>query len=218
MKVRKKNTNGAADFKNDKGLWVKTYSPNEYELCQTRSYTLWCGVTSRCLVGGSAQVDSPGYIGCLNLFDDFQVFAEWCQEQHGLMTKDTEGNFWQLDKDLLSGTDKRYSQDTCLFVPKYINALIVDSAGNRGKYPIGSSLYRNGKFRSYIGKPEKHLGYFDTAHNAHRAWQLAKIEALKDAMSDSSIQDHYKLLEALSKKIEIIQEDFDNFLVTGSDQ
>lgn len=215
MKLRKKNTNGVPDFKNNKGLWVKTFSPNEFEVHQTRSYTLWCGVTCRCLVGGSAQTDSPKYIGCLNLFMDFQQFATWCQSQYGLMNRDEYGNFWQLDKDLLSGTDKRYSPETCLFVPKYINNMITDSAGNRGKYPIGASLYRNGKFRSYIGNPERHLGYFDTPEDAHRAWQLAKISTLKNALCDESIGLHIDLLSALNKKIENIQEDYNNFLITG---
>lgn len=213
---KRQSKNGTPDFKNSEGLWVKTHCPFPNELHQTRSYSLWCSLTKRCIIGGYQQTHQPTYVGCCNYFSDFQEFAEWCQSQFGLMNKDEDGNFWQIDKDLLSAGNKVYSKDTCMFIPKYINTMFTDSFKQRGEYPVGVSLYRNGRFRSYIGKPEKHLGYFKTAEEAHRAWQLAKIASIDDVIRDPSIQGHIKLIAALEDYKDKIQEDFDNFLITES--
>lgn len=55
---------------------------------------------------------------------DFEKFYDWCLDNY------VEG--WQIDKDLLSGDEKIYSPDTCLFVPPEVNAFYREPYNKRG--------------------------------------------------------------------------------------
>lgn len=84
----------------------------------------------------------------------FSTFRQWMAQQ------DWEGK--QLDKDIILPDNKVYSPETCVFVSRNINNLLLDSGKSRGKYKQGVYL-DHGKFRASCwngaGK-NKHLGYF----------------------------------------------------------
>jgi len=70
------------------------------------------------------QEHRPTYKGCRvsgNL-KNYNYFVEWCRCQKGF---NTEG--WVLDKDILSGKDKIYSEDTCVFIPMCVNSFLTFS-------------------------------------------------------------------------------------------
>ncbi len=70
------------------------------------------------------QEHRPTYKGCtvsVNL-KNYNYFVEWCRRQKGF---NTEG--WVLDKDILSGKYKIYSEDTCVFIPMCVNSFLTFS-------------------------------------------------------------------------------------------
>ena len=78
----------------------------------TKEYKLWRGVLERCY-SKSYHKRRPSYIGCSvsEYFKNYTYFAEWC--------------------------NKHYSKETCCFVPKEINSLLVSARQRRGKLPVG---------------------------------------------------------------------------------
>ena len=126
---------------------------------------------------------------------------------------------WQLDKDILKKGNLVYSPESCIYVPNHINMLLADSAAARGEYPLGVCCYKqSNRFQSRVklnGK-RKHLGYFYTPEDAHRAWQLFKIKAIKDGITYYTEEStnlgvfDQRIVSSLEGRISILQDDVDN--------
>ena len=134
------------------------------------AYSTWKNMLNRCY--NSKFKDSrPSYIGvtCCEEWLLFTNFAKWFKDNY------IEG--YHLDKDLLVKDNMIYAPDTCIFCPPEINTFIILSGSIRGGHPLGVSSHRE-KFQAKIRKDGvmKHLGYFNTKEEAHRAWQKAKLE------------------------------------------
>lgn len=130
------------------GLWVR-YFTEQKKGRFTRAGRLWALVEERCKEGSIEQRKHPTYCGCVNGFKDFQVFAEWCQHQIGYMNKDSNGHYWNLDKDILVRGNKEYNTDFCVFVPNALNKLLTRRQNFRGDCPIGVSKDK-GFFRAQL--------------------------------------------------------------------
>ena len=146
-----------------------------------KEYDLWQHMLERCF-SEKYQTRQPTYIGCnvSNNFLNYSFFYEWCQEQIGFGNIDTNGRYWQLDKDLLFTDNKTYSESTCVFVPNEINMFFTDRGNDRGEYPIGVSFYKQtGKFQTHckVNGKKQHLGYFNTPQEAFMVYKPFK-EAL----------------------------------------
>lgn len=89
---------------------------------------------------------------------------------------------WQLDKDILVKGNKHYSKETCCFVPKEINSLLISAKLRRGKFPVGVGYNKRDKlFTSTIsieGK-RKSLGCYKDEVSAFQAYKLAKEQNIK---------------------------------------
>lgn len=137
-------------------------------------YKTWMSVLAR-VYSDKLKLGRPTYYEatCSVEWHRFSVFKSW-MEKHP----------WencQLDKDILVKGNKLYSPETCVFVPSYINNLLLDSKRIRGDYPLGVGWHKGmGCLSSQIRVDgvKKHLGYFSTATEAHQKWQIAKGEAL----------------------------------------
>lgn len=145
----------------------------------TKEYQLWLSMLNRCY-SKSYQKRRPTYTGCTvsEEFKSFQFFAEWCQSQIGF---GIEG--WSLDKDIIVEGNKEYSQDTCAFVPRQINSLLVDNKRVKGVLPTGVGFSKqNNKFVANITKRGKsyNLGYFYTIDEAFLAYKAAKESYIKE--------------------------------------
>ena len=82
-----------ADYKKD-GRWVqRSWIGDKYTW--TVSGVLWNNIKERCTPNGVTQSREPTYVGCKNLFKDFESFVEWHQLQIGY------GLGYQLDSDIL---------------------------------------------------------------------------------------------------------------------
>ena len=110
-----------------------------------------------------------------------EVCAEWLLFSNFLVWfKDNYVEGYQLDKDILVDGNKIYNPEACIFVPVFINSFVIMSNASRGSTPVGVTIHGE-RFRARIGKGfglsgNKSLGVFDTAGEAHRAWQKAKLE------------------------------------------
>lgn len=131
-----------SDFKKN-GLWVKSYNPIPYTRQQTFAGILWHSVNRR--TKGS-QSGTKTYQQCANGFENFQVFAEWCQSQVGYCCTDEKGKIYQLDKDILCKGNKVYSPDVCVFVPQAVNCLLQANRTPINGLPIGVSLATSGNY------------------------------------------------------------------------
>ena len=146
----------------------------------TKDYGLWKVMLKRCY-SDRCQKKHPTYEGCevSENFKSYEYFYEWCHKQIGF---GVEG--WQLDKDLLLKGNKVYSEDTCVFIPREINALLTKCTASRGEHLIGVSWNkRNKAFVAMVsrskGKPE-YLGYFKTELEAFNAYKTAKESFIKE--------------------------------------
>ena len=87
---------------------------------KSRAYKLWSAMLQRCY-DSAFTAKHPTYQGCTvsENFKSFQYFSNWCERQIGFNSAG-----FQLDKDILSGSAKYYSEDTCVFVPAAINGFV----------------------------------------------------------------------------------------------
>ncbi|MCK9530498.1 MAG: hypothetical protein M0R77_08055 [Gammaproteobacteria bacterium] len=153
----------------------------------TRAGKLWQSIVYRANPNGKFQEKHPSYIGTQNLFACFQEFAEWCQQQKGYMSVETNGRFWSLDKDIIFPSLKAYSPETCRFVPYDINCLFNTNGIQREDLPIGVSFHKaSGKYASEIslGKKRQYLGLYETEIEAHQVWKESKISQINSVIAE----------------------------------
>lgn len=138
-------------------------------------YRLWSNVLTRCY-NQKHKEKFPTYIGC-TVCEEWKYFSKF---KAWMETQAWEGS--QLDKDLLFKGNKVYSPNTCVFVPRKVNFFLLECGASRGENPVGVSWCgKNEKYRASVSTPlkRKHLGYFHTKEEAHKAWLTAKLEQAK---------------------------------------
>ena len=174
-----------------KGILGEGFKQSE---SQSYSFQLWKNMLKRCYSEVSFK-KSPSYEQCLTseTFNDYQQFKTWCNSQLGF------GNTgWELDKDILVKGNKVYSEDTCCFVPKEINLLLVKHDKGRGDYLLGVDYHKNRKqFRARCS--DKHLGWFNTEIEAFNAYKKAKESYIKELAEKWKDQIDPRVYEALMK-------------------
>ena len=161
-----------------------TKYPSKINGVQTKEYDLWRGMLKRCY-SDAYKNKNPTYIDCevSNKFKSYEYFYEWCNKQVGF-GNDGNGNPFQLDKDLLVKGNKIYSENTCVFIPKEINSLLVKREALRGEHLIGVYWSKTNKaFRARVNKNKgksEHLGYFKTEIEAFNTYKVAKEAFVKE--------------------------------------
>lgn len=150
----------------------KTYVNNKV----TKVYKVWINMLQRSYCKKYHE-KQPTYIGCSVADDwrDFQDFADW------FYSHPYSDIGYDLDKDLLFPSKKIYSPDTCCFVPKDLNNLLIDSGATRGNLPQGVSCDKN-KYRArlWVNGKQINLGSFDNIEDAHNAYKVAKESHVKE--------------------------------------
>jgi hypothetical protein len=180
------------------GIYVDGKYSVRYEGKYTKEYCLWQNILRRCY-SKVFKDKYPTYLDCTvsENFKHFQYFAEWCNNQTGF---GLEG--FQIDKDILAKQNKAYSEDTCVFVPRRINMLLVDRAASRGEYPIGTHYCeRHGKFIAQMSKngKNKKLGSHDTQIEAQVAYKLAKEAYVKEVVEEYKNSIDIRVYDTLMK-------------------
>ena len=81
-----------------------------------------------------------------------QNFSEWVESNKISSLKDFNGEFYQLDKDILIPRNKIYSPATCCFVPRELNSFFRNSYKSNEYGTLG--VQKRGKgFRSHCNNP-----------------------------------------------------------------
>lgn len=147
----------------------------------TEPYLVWRSMLDRCY-NEKTRDKKRSYLGCKVCahWHDFQNFADWFE------VNAVKG--WQLDKDLLSKGNKLYSPETCCFLPKRINCLLITNKSTRGCLPIGVSECTkvSPRYRAACaagGKSPVYLGTYKTIEDAFVAYKDYK-EALIKQLAD----------------------------------
>ena len=168
----------------------------------TRVYKTWNHMLERCY-SEKYHEKKPTYKDCevCEEWHNFQNFAKWYNENYyGI-----EGEKMQLDKDILVKHNKIYSSETCIFVPHAINLLFVKCNKSRGESVIGTSPYKNSKYRVYCriinpktGKSkQKHLGCYDTQEKGFEVYKYYKEKNIKEVADYFKKEIPGKLYDAL---------------------
>lgn len=141
----------------------------------TKSYSHWKNMLSRCYSNYHSHV---AYEAC-SVCDEWLLysnFKRWFDENY------KEG--YQLDKDILVKGNKVYSPETCSFVPRQINALLISRKRDRGNLPIGLVLNKLNKNKIYqvqvCGRIPYSVGYFSTIDEAFRVYKREKEKIIKE--------------------------------------
>ena len=131
------------------------------------------------------QEHRPTYKGCLisDNFRDYDYFVNWCRCQKGF---NIDG--WVLDKDILSGEHKIYSESTCVFIPTLLNSFLTFSkrvnsiSGYAGVSWQGSYSKNVGKFIvscAQLDGKNKTLGRTDCPLEGYGLYRKEKIRLAK---------------------------------------
>lgn len=167
------------------------------------------------------------YLGCsVNLaWSRATEFKKW-------MLENNWNESLRLDKDILFPGNKEYGPDTCALVPHYVNASIVLPDSSDSFLPYGvtyQSVYKDDprpaikryQVRCCTGGPDsfrRHLGSFSCSMEAHKVWQLAKIESLDNTLSHYSKESCYRkdVVDAIEFRIAMILSDLNLGIETKS--
>ena len=137
-------------------------------------YNKWRQMITRCY-SKKALKAFPTY-KCCTVCDEWLLFSNF---RRWMETQDWEGK--ELDKDLKSVNNKIYSPETCIFLPKYINYLLINCENDSGDFLKGVSFdKRRCKFMALCRTPSKRkfLGYFNNQEDAHHAYITYKKELI----------------------------------------
>ena len=146
----------------------------------TKEYILWKSMLQRCY-STVYKKKYPTYIDCevSDNFKSYEYFYEWCNEQIGF---GVDG--FELDKDLLVKGNKVYSEDSCVFIPKEINSLLIKCTASRGEHLIGVYWSKTANaFKAMVRKnkgKQEYLGLFNTEIEAFNAYKTAKEAFIKE--------------------------------------
>ncbi|MGZ9736529.1 hypothetical protein [Flavobacterium sp. GNP002] len=162
----------------------------------TKAYRVWRSMLTRCY-NNKWQIRFPAYKGC-SVHEDwhnFQIFAEWFYKNY----KES----YELDKDILFKNNRVYSEETCVFVPRALNSLLLNSKGKRGKYFIGVSFNKEkSKFTASLNS--KRIGLFDTEIEAFNFYKLGKEKHIRKVANEfKDLIDKKTYLALINFKIEI---------------
>lgn len=165
---------------------------------QTIQYATWQGMLHRCY-DIKTQEKHPTYIGCTvcEEWHNFQNFAKWYDNN----IYEVEGQIIHLDKDWIKKGNKIYSPDTCIFVPKIINSLIVNRKKSRGNLPLGICIHRD-KYVVFCAnntKKQVYLGSHNTPELAFQVYKTFKESYIKQVAELYKYQIPKKLYDIMYK-------------------
>ena len=164
---------------------------------KTKEYEIWKHMLERCY-SDTYQKKYPTYEGCevSDNFKNYEYFYEWCNKQIGF---GNEG--WHLDKDLLIKGNKVYSENSCIFIPKEINQVLVKRDKKRGEHLIGVYWHKKGQaFVAQVNRnkgKQEYLGSFKTELEAFNAYKQAKESFIKEQANKWKDQIDIRAYEAL---------------------
>ena len=173
---------------NDAEYMVRCRDANSDELfCPY--YKKWSGMITRCY-SKRLHEKSPTYKDCF-VCDEWLTFSNF-----KLWMKQQDWKGMELDKDLLVSGNKSYNPNTCIFVPRYINTLIIDCGASRGENKKGVCFDKaKGKYlascREY-GK-NRYLGRYKTEEEAWVVYNCFKSNHIREVVKTWGLSEKLSL-------------------------
>lgn len=136
----------------------------------------WLDVMKRCYDESRLEKAYETSNMCVQ-WHNYLNFRDWVVAQKGFGVKG-----WELDKDLLIKGNTLYCPESCVFLPKSVNAALTKRQNCRGDYPIGVVINKaKTKFEAWCGDgtASKYLGVYETPKEAFLAYKSKKEEFLK---------------------------------------
>lgn len=168
-------------------------------------YARWKGIIQRCY-GGKAR-DHSRYGDCTvdDRWHSFMVFKSWMVQQPW------QGN--QLDKDILCPERKIYAPETSVFIPGWLNVLMVRHETWTGLLLPGVHLDQRPKAKQFQARVHDGtgkricIGSFKTEIEAHKAWSHAKADVIAKAIDRYQLTDRHddRVSSALMRRVEELQ-------------
>jgi len=162
-------------FINSQRKWPTRQFNKKLKACQ-----LWENMRQR-VEDSKFHKQQPTYEGVeiCNEWLDYQNFADWFNEQ---VESGAYKVGWHLDKDVLSPKGRKiYSPETCIFLPKDLNNILVNSKATRGEWVIGVTKLKE---QYYTRVPMGHLGKlekrFKTEYEAFCFYKQHKEQYIKE--------------------------------------
>jgi len=153
------------------------YKPSQHP----KTYSKWCNMVNRCYNTNHAGYQAYGARG-VTVCEEwlcFQTYAAWHDSNY------IAG--YHLDKDLLSEGGKVYSPDSCCFLPREINNIVigkvqrwVDSTKHLPTGVISSPSGYKAKVGNTLTKVKELSEFFDTPEAAYVAYRKRKIEVVQE--------------------------------------
>lgn len=161
-----------------------------------RGFSYWHDMIRRTSAVDRVKNSSYANTTVCDEWSDFESFSEWFVGQPKLPG-------WVLDKDLLSSGGKIYSPETCCFIPREINQMLVCNRRDSGGFP---GVYRRGsKFVARVRARNKriHVGTYGAPEEALADYLSVKAELLSaeaDAYRHSLDPRAYQALKSYDFK------------------
>ena len=159
----------------------------------------WNHMLERCY-SAKTQAKHPTYIGVTvcNEWHRFMRFYDFWIENY------IDG--YCLDKDILFDS-KIYSPETCLFVPHWVNNMLLDPKNKREGVPIGANWHKRiGAYQvrvcNYKTGDRVHFGYFDNKEDANKEYvkqKLLILESLKTDLDDIDKRIYKRAVEIVGR-------------------
>ena len=144
-----------------------------------KAWETWESMLKRCYRKQVVTNPNHPYHNCSvsEEWHNFQIFCEfYCND---LYRKDG----WELDKDLLFKGNKKYSPETCVFLPVDINGALKLNKSRRGELPIGVKKQHNRPGYAAVCRNvngvQVSLGKFSSVEAAFLAYKEFKESVLK---------------------------------------
>lgn len=138
-----------------------------------KAYNKWASMFERCY--SNKQYTTYANASVCEEWHNFQNFLSWFVDNYF----EEEGDFIELDKDIVKKNNKTYSPDTCILVPREINRAVLKRKSGRNDYPIGVN-YRCENKKYYASHGNIKIGYFDTIKEAFEAYKKFVEQRLSD--------------------------------------
>lgn len=158
-------------------------------------YTCWHNILIRCF-DLKYKEKYPTYkdASIVDEWLDFQTFAKWYYDNIYYVPNER----MEIDKDILIKNNKVYSPDSCVFVPRRINSLLINNKSIRGEYPVGVDMHR-GRLRARCNtlNGSVFIGHFsspETAFNAYKKFKENYIKQVAEEYKDKIPEKLYKAL------------------------
>lgn len=195
------------------------------------NYEDYCGVYGK-WTGMMKRAMSPKYLAKTPSYEGASICGEWQYlSEFKTWTTDQVWKGLELDKDILVVGNKHYSPETCVYVPKFVNYCFLTRNGGRGAYPLGVRELQEKRYGSDYKRPKpygsavndgfgkaKYLGSYIEPMDAHRAWQLGKIDVIENTVLRYMLEPCYRqdVANAIYLRAEMLRDDHANHRETFS--